>query len=135
MGDTIAEASKHTGLSEHTLRYYEKEGLLPSIGRDSSGCRSFQENDYEWIEVISCLKNTGMTIKGIRQFMDWCKEGDSTLQKRLELFLEQRRRAEQQMRELEQHIEKIEKKIRFYETAVKAGTAAVHNGKSCDDCD
>jgi DNA-binding protein YbaB len=67
--------------------------------------------------------------------MDWCKEGDSTLQKRLELFLEQKRRAERQMRELEQHIQKIEKKIRFYETAVKAGTAAVHIGKSCDGCD
>lgn len=132
MGDTIARAAQNTGLTEYTLRYYEKEGLLPFVKRNASGYRSFRESDYEWIELIACLKKTGMEIKDIRQFIDWCVEGDSTLQKRLDLFKAQKIKAEQQLAELEQHIKKIEHKIRYYEAAVAAGTEAIHNGKGCE---
>lgn len=131
MGDTIAQAARHTGLTEYTLRYYEKEGLLPFVVRDGSGYRSFRESDYEWIELITCLKKTGMQIKDIRRFIDWCEEGDSTLQERLGFFKEQKKKAEQQMAELKRHIAKIDCKIRYYETAVAAGTEAVHKGKGC----
>lgn len=134
MGDTIARAAQRTGLTEHTLRYYEKEGLLPFVERGPSGYRSFRKSDYEWIELIACLKNTGMKIKDIRQFISWCMEGDCTLQKRLDLFKAQKIKAEQQLAELKQHIKKIEHKIRYYETAVEAGTEAIHNGKGCDEC-
>jgi DNA-binding transcriptional MerR regulator len=131
MGDSISQAAKITGLTEHTLRYYERVGLLPYVYRSPSGNRIYSEKDYECITVINCLKNTGMQIKDIKRFMDWCIMGDSTLEERLNMFKEQKKKAEQQLADLKKHMEKIEYKIGYYETAVKAGTEAIHNGHSC----
>lgn len=122
----IKEFAKLTGLSAHTLRYYEKEGLLPFVARNDSGIRHFREGDLEWVQLINCLKITGMPIKEIRQFIDWCQEGDSTLQERLAMFLERREAVLEQMRELERSLEHIDYKIWYYQTAVEAGTEQIH---------
>lgn len=133
MGYRIASVSAKTGLSTHTLRYYEKEGLLPFVGRTASGVRDFSEQDLEWIKVITCLKNTGMPIRDIRRFLICCKEGDSTLQERLDMFTRQKAAAEKKLAELQEHLHKIQYKIWYYTTALEAGTEAIHQkgGSSC----
>jgi DNA-binding transcriptional MerR regulator len=131
MGYSIGQAAAKAGLTTHTLRYYEKEGLLPFVERTSSGLRSFKESDFEWLGVINCLKNTGMSIKDIKTFIDWCMEGDATLQKRLDMFKRQKELVEAQIDLLQKHIEKINYKVWYYETAVKAGTEAIHKSIQC----
>ena len=67
MGYSIGQVSKKTGLGVHTLRYYEKEGLLPFVSKTSSGLRTYSDNDLGWIKMIECLKATGMPLTGIKQ--------------------------------------------------------------------
>ena len=102
--------------STHTLRYYEKEGLLPFINRDHTGNRSFNEDDLEWLSVICCLKNTGMPIKQIKQYIHWCLEGDHTMEDRKQMLIEHRREVLQQINELTHNLEKIDYKISHYDT-------------------
>lgn len=78
---TIGQIAKMFDLPISTLRYYDKEGLFPNMAR-SSGIRKFSESEIETLRVIECLKKTGMEIKDIKQFMDWCAEGPSTYTKR-----------------------------------------------------
>ena len=85
MGYSIGQVSQKMGLTAHTLRYYEKEGLLPFVKKNGAGLRVFSDNDLGWLELIECLKGTGMTLKGIKQYIDWFQEGDSTLKQRLEM--------------------------------------------------
>lgn len=121
MGYSIGQVAKKTGLTAHTLRYYEKEGLLPFVKKNSSGLRVFSETDIGWLVMIECLKGTGMPLKGIKQYIDWFIEGDSTLEKRLQMFKEQKQKLQEQMAQLQKHMEKINYKIHLYEEAVKRG--------------
>jgi DNA-binding transcriptional MerR regulator len=123
---SIGEAAKKTGLTPYTIRYYEKEGLLPFVDRNSNGIREFKESDFEWLAMIECLKGTGMPIKEIGEFIGWCMEGDGTLQKRLDMFLKQKEELEIKMTELQKYMEKINYKIWYYTTAVEAGTESIH---------
>lgn len=122
MGYTIGQVAKKTGLSAHTLRYYEKEGLLPFVKKSSSGLRVFSEEDLGWLVMIECLKGTGMSLKGVKQYIDWYIEGDSTLQNRLDMFKAQKIKLDEQMAQLQKHMDKIEYKIKYYEEAVKKGS-------------
>jgi len=128
----IAQAAERIGLTAHTLRYYEKEGLLPFVDRDINGNRSFKESDFEWLELITCLKSSGMPIKNIKTFIEWCLEGDDTLEKRLNVFLEHKKVVEKKMAELQKYMDKINHKISYYQRAVDAGTEAIHGKHSCD---
>ena len=87
---SIKEAAKIMNISTSTIRYYDKEGLLPFIERSESGYRSFSENDLTMLQIILCLKRTGMPIKEIRQFIEWIQQGDATLKERYDMFLEQK---------------------------------------------
>jgi len=119
MGYSIGKASEMTGLSTFTLRYYEKEGLLPFVERTPSGTRCFKESDFEWLAMIQCLKNTGMSIKDIREFVGWCMEGDETLEKRLAMFLARKKEVEDKMVEFQHYLDKLEFKIAYYENAIQ----------------
>ena len=123
---TIAEAARRCGLTAHTLRFYDKEGLLPYVDRTSSGIRSFKESDFEWLNIINCLKDTGMPIKKIKEFIDLCMQGDTALEQRLEFLRKHKIEVEKQMKELKMHMKTINHKIWYYETAVEAGTEAIH---------
>ena len=119
MGYSISKASEMTGLSSFTLRYYEKEGLLPFVERTPSGTRCFKDSDFEWIAMIQCLKNTGMSIKDIKEFVGWCMEGDETLDKRLAMFLAQKKEVEDKMVEFQHYLDKLDFKIAYYENAIQ----------------
>ncbi len=133
MSYTIAEISKRCNLTAHTLRYYDKEGLLPFVDRTPSGVRKFKDEDFEWLAIIVCLKNTGMPVKQIKIFIDWCIEGDITIPKRYKMFIEQKKRVEEQMAELNRCMEKIEYKISYYERALETGTMDVSCEEECLD--
>lgn len=126
MSYTIKEAAQIMNLPATTLRFYEKEGLLPFIERRESGYRIFSDSDIVMLRVIECLKRTGMPIKEVRQFIDWVKEGDNSLGQRYELFLERKRIVENQMTQLQETLDLINHKCWYYETALAAGTEKIH---------
>lgn len=123
---TIGEAAKALNLTPYTLRYYDKEGLIPFVERTSSGIRLFKESDIDALKIIECLKSTGMPIKEIKSFIDWCSEGDATLQQRFDMFMERKATVEAQMEELRKTMEVIEHKCWYYKTALEAGTEDIH---------
>jgi|SRR4051794_400892 DNA-binding transcriptional MerR regulator len=123
---SISEVAKELNLTVYTLRYYDKEGLLPFVERTPSGTRVFKESDINALKIIECLKATGMPIKEIKNFIDWCAEGDSTLQQRYDMFLERKAIVEAQMKELKKTLEVIEHKCYYYKTALDAGTEDIH---------
>lgn len=124
---SIGEAAEKTGITASTLRYYEKEGLLPSIKRDKNGIRSFTENDLQSLRIIECLKATGMPIKDIRKFIDLCAEGDNSLQERYALFLDRKAAVQKQIEELQKVEKVIDFKCWYYQTAIAAGTEKIHS--------
>lgn len=122
MNYSIGDVSGTTGIPISTLRYYDKEGLFPAIGRSNGGIRVFTETEIEVIKIIECLKATGMPIKDIKQFFDWCQEGDASLQKRLNMFKERLAAVTKQMEELQKTMDTIKYKCWYYSTAVTAGS-------------
>lgn len=123
---SISEVAKELKLTPYTLRYYDREGLMPFVERGSSGIRRFKESDISLLKIIECLKSTGMPIKEIKTFIDWCTEGDSTLKQRYDMFLERKATVELQMEELKKSMELIEYKCMYYQTALTAGTEDIH---------
>lgn len=123
---SISEVANALNLTVYTLRYYDKEGLMPFVERTHSGIRVFKETDIDALKIIGCLKATGMPIKEIKQFIDWCSDGDSTLQQRSNMFLERKAIVEAQMEELKKTMEVIEHKCLYYRTALDAGTEDIH---------
>ena len=133
MSYSIGEISKMMNVAPSTLRYYEKEGLLPFITRSESGIRVFGESDFGWFSIIHCLKQAGMSIKDIKKYMDMITEGDSSIGERLDIFEKQRAKVERQIKELNQIREVLEYKCWYYETAKEIGSVdAVENMKTED---
>ncbi|UWD50653.1 MerR family transcriptional regulator (plasmid) [Clostridioides difficile] len=123
---TIKDAAKVMNVPTSTIRYYDKEGLLPFVDRLESGYRIFTEKDIATLRIIDCLKKTGMPIKEIRQFSNWLEQGDSTLEQRYNMFLERKRIVESQMADLQKTMDTINHKCWYYETAIAAGTEKIH---------
>lgn len=110
----INKAAELVGLTSHTLRYYEKEGLLPPIRRTTGGVRVYNEGDLAWAELVRCLRETGMPIAGIRHYVELNREGAQTMEERKRILLEHRERVEGQIRELERYMVKIDAKLNWY---------------------
>ena len=104
---TVGEMAQKLGVPASTLRYYDKEGLLPFVERSSGGIRMFRENDFEWLQVIRCMKKAGMSIKDIRQYIELSMQGDDTIDTRLEMFRHQREVLTQQIQQLQHTLETV----------------------------
>lgn len=117
---TIGQVSELFHLPISTLRYYDKEGLFPEMERHS-GIRRFTDRELESLRVIECLKKSGLEIKDIKQFMEWCSEGSSTYTKRRELFLRQKELVEKEIQRMEKALDMIRFKCWYYEQAVNDG--------------
>ena len=117
---SIGRVSEMFGLPVSTLRYYDKEGLFPNMER-VSGIRKFSDKELETLRVIECLKKSGLEIKDIKQFMEWCSQGSSTYSKRRELFERQKENIECRISRLEQALDMIKFKCWYYETAIADG--------------
>ena len=125
MSYSIGDVVKKTGLSAYTLRYYEKEGLLPFVKKNASGVRAYSDEDLRWLTMIECLKDSGLQIKEIRQYIEWFNEGDSTLPQRLSLFENRRKILEKEMARLTVVMNKIRFKELLYREAVRVGNLDV----------
>lgn len=123
---SIKEVSEMLGIPASTIRYYDKEGLLPFVERGESGYRLFSDENVRTLRFIECLKTTGMAIKDIQTFFEWVVEGESTMQKRYDLFLKQRGIVEEQIKQLQKTLEVIDYKCAMYEHAIKIGAPDIH---------
>lgn len=115
----IKKFSKISGISPHTLRYYEKIGIFQEINRNSSGHRKYTEKDVLWAEFINRLKDTGMPLEQIKKYADLRKQGDHTANARMSLLIQHASELEKKLSEEKQHLNKIQEKIRFYEKLIK----------------
>jgi DNA-binding transcriptional MerR regulator len=120
---TIQQMSNLSGLSVHTLRYYEKIGMLKSVGRDSHGYRQYSELDIAWIQFLIRLRATGMPIKDMKRFSELRSEGDITVSKRRELLELHQRNVLDQIKELEENLKQISTKISYYKELEGAALA------------
>lgn len=111
---SIKDVSHISGFSIFTIRFYDKEGLLPFVSRNKSGKRVFTESDITMIRTISCLKNTGMQIKDIKKYIDYCMEGADNIGLRLELLLEHRKDIMAHIQALHENLKIIDSKIEIY---------------------
>lgn len=111
---TVQQVAELTGISAHTLRYYEKIGLLSPIGRHENGHRRYVEDDLGWIHFLKLLRATGMSIQHMQQFMDLARGGDDTIADRLELLSEHRAELFVRISELQDHLEHLDRKIAYY---------------------
>lgn len=123
----VGEVAKLLGVAPSTLRYYDREGLLPFVERTSGGFRMFSEKDLEWLAVIECLKQSGLTIKEIQCYIEQCAKGDETIPQRKALFAKRREVVLEQISELQATLDMLDYKMWFYTEAEKAGTVSVHD--------
>ena len=121
----IGDITKMYGISQDTLRYYDKAGLLPFVKKNNAGRREFTEDDLGSTEVIDCLKRSGIPVKEIAKFMDWCVEGDETLPQRYAFMIEQEAALEKKIYDLQTQLDFLRWKKWYYQTANEAGTEEV----------
>lgn len=111
---TIAEVSKKYDLTQDTLRYYERIGLLPEIPRTKSGIRNYNEESCKWVEFIKCMRNAGMTIESLIEYMTLFKQGKKTVTARKQLLIEQREELLKKQQEIKDTIKRLDHKIELY---------------------
>lgn len=117
---TIGQVAKMCQLPVSTLRYYDKEGLFPAIQR-VNGIRYFSEKELDTLQITECLKQSGLDIPSIKQFIDWCDMGSATYRQRLELFQNQQQAVLAQLEKINEVLETINFKCWYYENAIKDG--------------
>ena len=117
---TIGQVSEMFNLPISTLRYYDKQGLFPEMVRES-GIRKFSDTEIEALRVIECLKKSGLEIKDIKQFMDWCAMGASTYSMRKELLEKQKRMVEAEIEHMNRVLDMLKFKCWYYEQALQDG--------------
>ncbi len=117
---SVSEAAERVGLSTHTLRWYEQEGLVSPVGRDSAGRRRYTEEDLGWLDLLTKLRRTGMPVRDMRRYAELAREGDHTLAERLRLFQAHRDRVLDRIAELQADLEALDYKIDIYGKMLEA---------------
>ena len=112
---TIAEMSKKYDISADTLRYYERIGLLPPVPRNKSGIRDYDEASCGWIELMKCMRAAGVQIEALIEYVALFQQGDSTINARKELLMEQRDQLMERMADMQQSLDRLNHKIERYE--------------------
>ncbi len=128
MNYSIKDISEKTGINAHTLRYYEKEGLLPEIRRTKGGIRCYTDEDIEVLDLICCLKKTGLPLKEIKTFIQLSRQGSSTLKERCDILRTQQQSVRQQIEELNQYLEKVTWKLDFFTSLMEEEERKQGNG-------
>ncbi len=123
---TIKEVSEKFDLTQDTLRYYERIGMIPKVTRTSSGIRDYQENDLAWVELAKCMRAAGLAVEGLIEYVKLYQEGDSTIQTRLSLLKEQRESLIEQRRKVDVSIARLDQKIEGYNEGIKTGVFPWH---------
>lgn len=115
MSYSIKEVSEKFNISPHTLRYYEKEGLLPAIQRNQNGVRAYSDLDLERLQLINCMRATGMSIAYIKDYLDLCLLGEDTIPERRQIILRQKEIIEQQLKEYNALLKVVNRKLSYYD--------------------
>lgn len=115
---TITEVSQKYDISQDTLRYYERIGLIPRVNRNKSRIRDYTEEDCKWVEFIKCMRDAGLSIEVLTEYVELFQQGDTTIEARRELFVEQRKMLIKRMEDMQRTLERLDYKIASYEPAV-----------------
>jgi len=115
---TITEVAKKYGLTADTLRYYERIGLIPGVNRTAGGIRDYQEEDCRWIEFIKCMRNAGLPVEKLIEYVKLFQMGDKTIEKRKALLTEQREALIARIADMQATLERLNRKIERYENTV-----------------
>ena len=124
MATTIADAARASGVTAHTLRYYERAGLLPSVERNGSGHRRFTDEDIAWVVMVTRLRATGMPIRAIRRYAELVRAGDGNERERLALLEAHREHVLEQLADIQRNLELVDFKIGLYREKLGDGYAA-----------
>lgn len=112
---TITEVSRKYGLSADTLRYYERVGLIPKVNRNKSGVRNYTQEDCNWVEFIKCMRGAGLPIEVLIDYVEMFQQGDSTVNARKELLIDQRKALAEKIEEMKNTLARLDYKIDRYE--------------------
>jgi DNA-binding transcriptional MerR regulator len=115
---TITEVSEKFDLSQDTLRYYERIGLIPCVNRKKSGVRDYTEEDCKWVEFIKCMRSAGLPIEVLIEYVQLFQQGDGTFETRKELLIEQRAQLQKRMEDMQKTLERLNYKIARYESGI-----------------
>ncbi len=118
---TIKEVSEKFDITQDTLRYYERVGMIPKVNRTSSGIRDYNEADLGWVELAKCMRSAGLAVEVLIEYVRLCQEGDTTMQARMDLLVEQRVTLLEQKRKIDESLERLDYKIEKYENGIKTG--------------
>ncbi|MDE5620840.1 MAG: MerR family transcriptional regulator [Ruminococcus sp.] len=118
---TIKEVSEKYDISQDTLRYYERIGMIPPVTRTSGGIRDYQEEDLNWVQLAKCMRSAGLPVEAMIEYVRLTHEGDSTIPARLQLLVEQKEILIEQRKKIDITIERLNYKIGRYEKAVETG--------------
>ena len=111
---SVKEVAKKCGLSEHTVRYYTNLGFIPNLSRDSNGYRVFDNQALGFLKTVKCLRETGMSLRDIKKYIDLVLIGDSTVPTRYEIILKQKENVKAKLEEINKQMDFIEYKLNFY---------------------
>lgn len=118
---TIKEVSEKYEISQDTLRYYERVGMIPPVTRTASGIRDYQESDLGWVELAKCMRSAGLPVEAMIEYVKLTQEGDATIPARLQLLKEQRESLLEQKEKINATLEHLNYKIGRYELAAETG--------------
>ncbi len=118
---TISEVSKRYGISQDTLRYYERIGVIPPVHRTESGLRDYTEEDCGWVELAGCMRGAGLPLPALAEYVRLSQEGDGTIPDRRELLMKQKERLALQIEAIQKTMERLEYKISCYYKAMGTG--------------
>lgn len=114
----IAEVSEKYGLSQDTLRYYERVGLIPRVNRNKNGIRDYTEEDCRWVEYIKCMRGVGLPVEILMEYVGLFQQGDETVGARKELLIEQRKQLAVKMEEMKKVMDRLDDKIEHYDQTI-----------------
>ena len=114
----ISEVSKKYNISPDTLRYYEKEGLLPNVKKNASGIREYSENDCNWVEFIKCMRGAGLSIEALAKYIELFYKGDSTKEERKNILTEERAKLIEKRDAIQATIDRLDYKIDAYDKTI-----------------
>lgn len=129
---TIKEVSEKYSVSQDTLRYYERVGMIPPVNRTSGGMRDYREEDLKWLELALCMRNAGLPVEAMIEYLKLFQQGDETISARLELLTTQHDILVAKKTEIENTLKRLEYKISKYEEAVKTGKLEWDQDDNCN---
>ena len=124
---TMMEACREAGMTYQTLKFYCNQGLVPNVKRDKNNRRVFDERDLEWVKSLTCLKKCGMSIAEMREYLDLCLDGETSIPERKVMLAEKRERLVEQMAEIQGSIAYIDWKQGFYDDVLAGRTEYFSN--------